>query len=77
MVQSKAESVWKWEMYRLVEEFDRKPTLPAPLVLFETVFRVAKMGWKVCCRTKKENRERRTCKPTFWNLPDVGNYNLY
>ncbi len=54
-VQSKTEILWKWEMYRLLEEFDRKPTLPAPLVILETLFRLVKSGWKKCCRRKKED----------------------
>jgi len=31
-------------MYRLVEEFDRKPVLPAPFVLFETLWRLARLA---------------------------------
>lgn len=53
---SNSVAVWKWEMYRLLEEFDSKPVLPAPLVVFESVFRLLKMTWKKCCRRNRENR---------------------
>ncbi len=56
-VQSMSVSVWKWEMYRLVQEFDRQPTLPAPLVIIENLFRLFKGCWKCCCRTEKEDCE--------------------
>ena len=47
--------VWKWEMYRLVGEYDQRPGLPAPLVVIELFYKVLKSIWKKTCRRKKEN----------------------
>ena len=47
--------VWKWEMYRLVGEYDQRPGLPAPLVVIELFYKVLKSIWKKTCRKKKEN----------------------
>ena len=47
--------VWKWEMYRLVGEYDQRPGLPAPLVVVELLYKVLKSIWKKTCRRKKEN----------------------
>ncbi len=44
-------------MYRLVDEYDKKPALPPPLVIFEDVWKLLKAIWKRTCRRKKENRE--------------------
>lgn len=30
-INEKSQDVWKWEMYRLIDEFDRRPALPPPL----------------------------------------------
>ena len=49
--------VWKWEMYRLVGEYDQRPGLPAPLVVIELIYKVLKSIWKKTCRRKKENRK--------------------
>ena len=54
-VQANSLQVWKWEQYRLLEEFDRRPTLPAPFVLVEDAYRAAKRAWKTCCRKSRED----------------------
>ena len=56
-VQDNSKSVWKYEMYRLVEEFDAKPGVAPPLVIFELLYRLSKKIWKVTCRIEKENLE--------------------
>ena len=56
-VQENSKSVWKYEMYRLVEEFDAKPGVAPPLVIFELLYRLSKKIWKVTCRLEKENLE--------------------
>ena len=48
-------SVWKWEMYRLVDEYDKRPGLAPPLVIFEDLWKLMKTIWKKTCRRKKEN----------------------
>ena len=47
--------VWKWEMYRLCEEYDNRPGLAPPLVVIEDIWRLLKTIWKHTCRKKREN----------------------
>ena len=47
--------IWKYEMYRLVEEYDQKPGLAPPLVIFEDAYRLIKLVWKKTCRKSTEN----------------------
>jgi hypothetical protein len=47
--------VWKWEMYRLVDEYDKRPGLSPPFVLIEDIYKLMKAIWKRTCRKKKEN----------------------
>ena len=54
-VQENSKDVWKYEMYRLVEEYDEKPGMAPPFVIFELLYRLAKKIWKETCRTEKEN----------------------
>ena len=56
-VHENSNDVWKWEMYRLVEEYDKRPGLAPPLVIVEDFFKLLKWIWKRTCRKKKENRE--------------------
>ncbi len=42
--------VWKWEMYRLVEEYDKRPGLSPPFVIIEDIYKVLKFIWKKTCR---------------------------
>ena len=56
-VQENAKDVWKWEMYRLVEEYDQKPGLAPPLVILEDLWKMLKGIWKVTCRRTKEDLE--------------------
>ena len=49
--------VWKWEMYRLATEYDRKPGLAPPLVIIEDIWKLLKGIWKLTCRSKKEDLE--------------------
>ena len=56
-VHENSNEVWKWEMYRLVEEYDRKPGLAPPLVILEDIFKLLKVVWKKTCRQKRENRK--------------------
>ena len=50
-------NVWKWEMYRLVEEYDSRPGLAPPFTLFEDFFHLLKGIWKKTCRKRRENRK--------------------
>lgn len=45
-IHDNALEVWKWEMYRLLAEFEKRPTLPPPLSLIEDA-----VGY--CTRTAK------------------------
>ena len=49
--------VWKWEMYRLLEEYDNRPGLVPPLVIIEDIWRLMKTIWKHTCRKKREDRK--------------------
>ena len=42
-------------MYRLVEEYDQKPGLAPPLVIFEDAYRLIKFVWKKTCRKSTED----------------------
>ena len=54
-VRENSKEVWKFEMYRLVEEYDRKPMLPVPFTIFEETFRLCKKLWQTTCKRSKEN----------------------
>nr|XP_027237709.1 transient receptor potential cation channel trpm-like [Penaeus vannamei] len=56
-VQENSMEIWKFEMYRLIREYDSKPALVPPFVVLEYVWRILKAVWKVTCRRKKENLE--------------------
>ncbi|XP_047482968.1 LOW QUALITY PROTEIN: transient receptor potential cation channel subfamily M member-like 2 [Penaeus chinensis] len=56
-VQENSMEIWKFEMYRLIREYDSKPSLVPPFVVLEYVWRIMKAIWKVTCRKKKENLE--------------------
>ena len=56
-VQENSKEVWKYEMYRLVEEYDQKPGLAPPFVIIEDLYRFGKQVWKWTCRGEKENLE--------------------
>ena len=56
-VQENSKEVWKYEMYRLVEEYDQKPGLAPPFVILEDLYRLGKQIWKWTCRGEKENLE--------------------
>ena len=47
--------IWKYEMYRLVEEYDQKPGLAPPLVIVEDAYRLIKFVWKKTCRKSTED----------------------
>ena len=47
--------VWKWEMYGLVAEYDKRPGLAPPFVFIELIFKAVKAIWKKTCRQKKED----------------------
>ena len=42
-------------MYRLVEEYDRKPVLPVPFTIFEELYKLCREILRTTCRRKKEN----------------------
>ncbi|XP_068222859.1 transient receptor potential cation channel subfamily M member 4-like [Palaemon carinicauda] len=56
-VQENSMELWKFEMYRLIREFDLKPGLVHPFVIFEYTWRLCKKIWKLTCRKSKENLE--------------------
>ena len=49
-VHENSTEVWKWEMYRLVEECDARPSLAPPLSVLEDFFELLKGIWKRTCR---------------------------
>ena len=49
-VHENSTEVWKWEMYRLVEEYDARPSLAPPLSVLEDFFELLKGIWKRTCR---------------------------
>lgn len=54
-VRENSKRIWKYEMYRLVEEYSQKPGLAPPFVILEDAYRLAKFVWKRTCRTTKED----------------------
>ena len=56
-VHENSKDVWKWEMYRLVAEYDKWPGLAPPFVILEDIFKCFKSIWKVTCRRRKEDRK--------------------
>ena len=54
-VHENSNEVWKWEMFRLLAEYDARPGLAPPLVIFEDIWRISKLTWKHTCRRNKEN----------------------
>ncbi|CAG0904044.1 unnamed protein product, partial [Darwinula stevensoni] len=47
--------IWKYEMYRLVRDYDDKPGLIPPFIIFEHVYLFLKFIWKRCCRKERED----------------------
>ena len=60
-VHENSNEVWKWEMYRLVEEYDKRPGLAPPFVILEDLYKMLKGIWKKTCRRKTENCKRAEC----------------
>ncbi|XP_069954618.1 transient receptor potential cation channel subfamily M member-like 2 [Cherax quadricarinatus] len=56
-VQENSMEIWKFEMLRLIQEYDFKPALVPPFVVIEYLWRVCKYLWKLTCREEKENCE--------------------
>ena len=57
-VENNSLTVWKWEMYRLVDEFDQQPGLAPPLILFEDIWMLFRLGYKkCCCREEREEAD--------------------
>ena len=56
-VNENSKEVWKWEMYLLATEYDRKPGLAPPFVIIEDIWKLLKNIWKLTCRGKKEDLE--------------------
>ena len=54
-VHKNSREIWKWEMYRLVEEYDQRPGLAPPFVILEDLWKLLKGIWKLTCRRNKEN----------------------
>lgn len=54
-VHENSNEVWKWEMYRLVAEYDSRPGLAPPFVIIEDLWKFFKGIWKRTCRRTKEN----------------------
>ena len=54
-VHENSNEVWKWEMFRLLAEYDGRPGLAPPLVIFEDIWRISKLTWKHTCRSRREN----------------------
>ncbi len=44
-------------MYRLLEDFDRRPSLAPPLSIFENIYQLSKACWKATCRKKRTHSE--------------------
>ena len=59
-VHENSNEVWKWEMFRLLTEYDGRPGLAPPLVIFEDVWRISKLTWKHTCRSHRENCKNHT-----------------
>lgn len=57
-IQANAFEIWKYGMYFLVVEFETKPRLAPPIVIFEHLYRAAKYIFNaVCCRSQVEEIE--------------------
>ncbi|KAG7176679.1 Transient receptor potential cation channel subfamily A member 1-like 12 [Homarus americanus] len=56
-VQENSMEIWKFEMLRLIREYDMKPSLIPPFVVLEYIWRVSKGTWKLFCRKHRENLE--------------------
>ena len=51
-VNRNSNEVWKWEMYRLLVDYDIRPILPPPLIIFEIFWDLLKGCCKKLCRQK-------------------------
>ena len=49
--------IWKWEMYKLVSEYDDKPGTAPPIVIFEDIFKIVRLAWRYTCSNDQENRK--------------------
>ena len=58
-VRENSMEIWKYEMFRLVKEYEDKPGLAPPLIILELIWLAGKKTWKVCCRRRRENCEKR------------------
>nr|XP_045593116.1 transient receptor potential cation channel subfamily M member-like 2 [Procambarus clarkii] len=56
-VQENSMEIWKFEMLRLIREYDMKPALIPPFVVIEYLWRFFKKVWKLSCRKERENLE--------------------
>ncbi|KAK4313083.1 hypothetical protein Pmani_015552 [Petrolisthes manimaculis] len=56
-VQEHSMEIWKYEMFRLIREYDHKPIFIPPFNIIEYLWRIGKKMWKLTCRKKRENLE--------------------
>ena len=53
-VESNSLTVWKWEMYRLVDEFDQQPGLAPPFIIIEDIWIMLKMCFTRCSKERDD-----------------------
>ena len=52
-VNRNSNEIWKWEMYRLLVDYDSRPVLPPPLIILEIFWDMIKgCGKLICCRQR-------------------------
>ncbi|XP_042880237.1 transient receptor potential cation channel subfamily M member-like 2 [Penaeus japonicus] len=53
-VQQNSMEIWKFEMYRLIREYEKKPILVLPFVMLQHFWHFIKFVWKSCCAKNEE-----------------------
>ncbi len=54
-VQKNSIQIWKYGLYFLTVEYDNKPALAPPFIIFEHIYLSIKWVWKRTCRAEKYN----------------------
>ena len=57
-IQSNSIQIWKYGIYFLVMEYDNKPALAPPFIIFEHIYLAGKWIWKRTCHTKREHGKK-------------------
>ncbi len=76
-VQKNSIQIWKYGLYFLTVEYDNKPALAPPFIIFEHIYLSCKWIWKRTCRSEKYNgkkdngqaKMKKKCSHTYLEPP--------